>query len=84
MHRIFEIRELTDIICRCLKDDVNLRSLARFARTWKTLEEPSLDMLWSHLDSLVPLLLVMSNIRFSPLGRPHMSLTFMLRLFVEF
>ncbi|KAL4247720.1 hypothetical protein ABKN59_008243 [Abortiporus biennis] len=59
MHQLFYISELIDRILLCLRDEKDYASLARIARTCKTLEDPSLDILWYHQDNLVPLLLVM-------------------------
>ncbi|KAI0784026.1 hypothetical protein C8Q75DRAFT_407306 [Abortiporus biennis] len=65
IHKLFCVRELVDNILQYLRYEHDFRALARIARTCKTLEGPSLDLLWYHQDNLVPLLRIMSNIKFS-------------------
>ncbi|KAL4249424.1 hypothetical protein ABKN59_007991 [Abortiporus biennis] len=63
MHQLFQVRELVDFILWNLRADEDLGSLARMARTSKSLGEPALDVLWYELDSIHPLLYLLSNIK---------------------
>ncbi|GLB38758.1 hypothetical protein LshimejAT787_0506230 [Lyophyllum shimeji] len=61
MHRSLQIPEIVKLICEQLEvinpqTSEQFKCLAAFLRTCRAFHEPALSIVWSNVDSLVPLL----------------------------
>lgn len=61
MHAVFRVDEIFTTILNFIYEDCSLTTLTSLARTCKTFQDPSLDILWQNQSSLFPILRCLSG-----------------------